>query len=882
MIRTSHRPAVGLLGLAVVACLAAVTPVAASPGAAAAAPAAVGGAEVDVEAGYHLVTAEGDVLAFGTADDDGDLVGVPLNGPVVDGAGSGSGEGYWLAASDGGVFAFGDARFLGSAGGLPLNQPIVGMAATASGRGYWLVASDGGVFSYGDARFHGSTGNLTLNSPVTDIEPTPTGEGYWLVAEDGGIFSYGDAAFHGSLGAQPIDSPVVGMAADSDGGGYWLARADGSIAAFGSAPDLPGIGLREPAVAVVRNAVGTGFWLTTRIGEVYAAGDADVVGSNAGGSVAAAAVELATPVVGIFPEASGQFELTVLHNNDGESQLVDAGGDNAEFGGIAAFAAVVERLRDDVLVGNDEGTILLSSGDNFLAGTELAASFAKGVPWYDTIALRRIGYDAMAIGNHEFDFGPERLAQFIEGFEGSVPFLSANLDVSGAPELAALADDGDIAASTVVVVNGRQVGVVGATTPLLASISTPGAVEVDADVAGTVQAEVDELTDAGIGIVILISHLQDVDQDRALIAGLSGVDIAIAGGGDELLANEGDLLLPDDMVDPALPYPLIETDADGELVPVVTTAGNYTYVGRLVATFDADGEVVSIGDESGPVRVVTGTQPDAVEPDPFLLDAVVAPVEEFSADLADNVIATSEVTFENRRGDTFGTEPAGKRTQETNLGNLIADAFVWQAETAVAENPGTYPDITLDDPVVAVQNGGGMREDVIYGPTPPWDVTEKDTFDILPFGNFAVVLQDITAVELKALFESAYESLPDSSGGFLQVSSGLQVSVDLGQPAGSRVRSIVVDADGSATTVVSGGAVTVPSFEVDLVVNSFTAAGGDDLPLPAGSEPFSLGFTGQQVLANYLQDPDGLNGTVTSARYPEVPLGGGTRILITP
>ena len=105
---------------------------------------------------------------------------------------------------------------------------------------------------------------------------------------------------------------------------------------------------------------------------------------------------------------------------------------------------------------------------------------------------------------------------------------------------------------------------------------------------------------------------------RALVPMLRDVDVAIAGGGDELLANEGDLLVPGDAVsvDPVtglpLPYPLVATDRTGAAVPIVTTAGDYKYVGRLVVDFDSSGRVLATGAGSGPVRV-SGVAPDAVE-----------------------------------------------------------------------------------------------------------------------------------------------------------------------------------------------------------------------------------------------------------------------------
>jgi len=204
--------------------------------------------------GYRLVEANGGVISYGDATNEGSLAGSTLNAPIVGMATTPSGNGYWLVASDGGVFAYGDATYYGSHGGSPLNEPIVGIAATPSGKGYWLVAADGGVFSYGDASFHGSHGGSPLNKPIVGIAATTNGNGYWLVASDGGIFSYGDATFHGSHGGSPLNEPIVGIKVTPSGNGYWLAAADGGIFSYGDAPYYGSLGggksLSAPVVGI--------------------------------------------------------------------------------------------------------------------------------------------------------------------------------------------------------------------------------------------------------------------------------------------------------------------------------------------------------------------------------------------------------------------------------------------------------------------------------------------------------------------------------------------------------------------------------------------------------------------------------------------------------
>jgi 5'-nucleotidase len=563
-----------------------------------------------------------------------------------------------------------------------------------------------------------------------------------------------------------------------------------------------------------------------------------------------------------------KFRLTVLHNNDGESQLINAGSGLEDFGGIARFATQVRKLRIRALVGPPvvdgyrikRPAILLSSGDNFLSGPEFSASLAKGIPFYDTIALDKIGYDAFAIGNHELDFGPDVLADFIEGFRRfrSGPFLSANLDYSNEPVLQTFVDRGKIAKSRVLFRKVRWIGVVGATTADLRFISSPRDVIVN-QVQPAVQAEVNALEASGVNIIILISHLQSVNEDIALLSQLKGVDIAIAGGGDEVLANADDLLVPGDTS--VGPYPIVAAGADGVEVPVVTTAGNYKYVGRLIVDFDRDGQVIGWDEHSGPVRVAGGNNPDAVNPNRFIQKKVVDPVAMAVAELDQNVIGSSNVALDGRRSQV--------RTVETNEGNLIADALFWQATQLAADFGVQAPDVSL-------QNGGGIRNDDFRG---PGDLTELDTFDILPFSNFVTIIPDIPREQFKEIMENAVSRVEDVSGRFAQVSGFTMVwdpngttqvldadcNVDV---VGSRVLEIQL-ADG--TPIVTGG-VVVDSSALNIATIDFLARSGDQYPY-RGAPFTSVGVTYQQALANYISD--GLGGSITAADYPE---GGEGRI----
>ena len=567
-------------------------------------------------------------------------------------------------------------------------------------------------------------------------------------------------------------------------------------------------------------------------------------------------------------DAAGGLRLALLHNSDGESQLINAGSGQEGFGGVARFASVVERARAQAAA-DGYASLLVSSGDNFLAGPEYNASVENGT-FYDAIALGAIGYDALAIGNHEFDFGPDVLAAFVETYyderlggtdlddadAGDLrQFVSANLVFDREPALARLAAADAIASRRVVTVDGTRVGIIGATTPALRTISSPQDVIVLQDVAQLVQDQIDVLRGQGVGVIVLISHLQGIDQDVALVSQLRGLDIAVAGGGDNLLANADDLLIPGDQAQGA--YPLLATDADGATVPVVSTDGGYTYLGRLEVTFDAQGRITAISDDSGPIRVASTAVADGVEPDADLVARVVEPVQAYVASLG-RVIGTSEVPLNADRNRI--------RFQETNLGNLVADAFLATAED-LADDFGTEP---AD---VAIANGGGIRASIRPGDgvALPFGITELNTFDVLPFGNIVVVSDPIRPEVFQGILENGYSRFTSRDGGggtgrFLQI-AGFSVVVDSTRDGGNRVVSATLD-DG--TRIIDGFEVVSGAPSVRVATADFTFRGGDEFDFGDAGQT-ALGVTYQQALAFYIEDA--LGGKVTAAAYPEGGLG---------
>jgi 5'-nucleotidase len=502
---------------------------------------------------------------------------------------------------------------------------------------------------------------------------------------------------------------------------------------------------------------------------------------------------------------------------------------------------------------------MVSTGDNFLSGAEWNASLEHGIPFYDAVAMELIGYDAITLGNHDFDFGPDVLRDFILSFSNPL-FLSANLDFRLESGLQELVDAGGIAKSTVVVTGGRSIGIIGATTEDLPFLSSPRNVKVE-QVAGAVQAQVNKLLSLNVNIIVLVSHLSGLEEDLKLIPLLHGIDVVVSGGGSELLANKGALLIPGDEDAVMGSYPQYATDAAGRRIPVVTCPGGYRYLGRFVAVFDILGNLVKVLDsQSGPHRV-SGVPPDAVAGDPLVMEMVTEPVRQAVDGLASQIVGFSQVELDGARSRI--------RKEETNLGDLMADAILWQARQ-VAKAFG------VPSADVALQNGGGIRNNDIRG---PGEISKKDTFDIAPFSSFVTLVPHIPRDQFKDILENAYSAVASSSGRFAQI-SGFEMVVDLAQEArdpdnpegqpGHRVRDVALN-DG--TMIVMDG-IVFPGPALNVATLDFLAGGGDQYPFEDASYT-QLGVPYQQALSNYVAQ--GLDGVIGADQYPT---GGDGRIVM--
>lgn len=553
--------------------------------------------------------------------------------------------------------------------------------------------------------------------------------------------------------------------------------------------------------------------------------------------------------------------LYLLHTADMEAELVST---QPGVGGIGRFRSLVEAL----LRRGGAQSLFVAAGDTFMPGPALQV-------WLDgenatAVANASLGLHASALGNHEFDLGESFLAEMIA--QAPFPYLTATIDFVEGP-LAPLAVPVPLDAEAPWLehypgrllprgkrcagilretqggprCDGLVVGLIGATTETLASVASiapTGARSVDSfeAVLERVQEQADALAAEGIDVVILLSHLQDVRKEIALVeGGLRGVDVIVAGGGDDRLASREHRLLPGDEAAAVCAkedgcFPIVRAGGDGKAVLIVSAEGQYRYLGLLELGFDGEGAIVELGPGSRPWPVdersaeVLGATPHE------RTRALEERVREATAPLLEE-IARATVFLNGEREDV--------RNEQTNLGDLSADSIAWAARELAGEGA---PPIDF-----ALRNGGGIRASI--GSVDQRTLERKggpirllDIEAALRFDN-AIVVMKTTHRALKETLEAALRGVGTTRGHFPQVSAEVslvydpagveQVQPDGGgaiERPGQRVIELSLRGEGRAPLViVREGRLLTPDQPVRIAIPDYLARGGDGY-FPVGGD----------------------------------------------
>jgi 5'-nucleotidase / UDP-sugar diphosphatase len=403
--------------------------------------------------------------------------------------------------------------------------------------------------------------------------------------------------------------------------------------------------------------------------------------------------------------------LTVLHTNDTHASLND----------IGRRAAVVKEIRDER---GKDNVLLVDSGDVFSGSLYFTLAQGQADLWF----MKYMGYEAMGLGNHEFDKGPGVLADFVD--QAGFPVLCANFDFSQEKALA-----GKISPWTVLRKGTQKYGIFGLTTEQTNEISSPGKNIVISDAVQSAEGVVAALKDQGINKIIALSQL-GWEKDLELAQKVKDIDVIVGGHSNTVPGS----------------YPAIIEDS-GAPTLVVQAGGQGKYLGDLNLSFDQNG-IIKAWDKS---RLITIDE--TIKPDPVCVSKLAEYQKPIDVMLS-TLIGKTLVKLDGDKNNV--------RAMETNLGDLITDAMLSKS------NPPAS---------IAIINGGAIRSSV-----PAGNISLGQVLEILPYGNYLVSIE-LSGQQIIDSLENGVSQVDQLAGRFPQV-AGMRYSWDPQSPAGSRIISV--------------------------------------------------------------------------------------------
>ena len=511
-------------------------------------------------------------------------------------------------------------------------------------------------------------------------------------------------------------------------------------------------------------------------------------------------------------------DIVLVHTNDVHGRIVEEKGrdKNTSVVGDAKLATVIENERAK----KDQTTVVLDAGDAF-QGLPISNS-TKGEARAEI--LNKINYDAMAVGNHEFDFGLDEAKKYKEILK--FPLLSANTYVNGARLFEA---------STIIDkdknVKGDEVVVIGVTTPETSTKTHPKNVQ-------------------GVTFKDPIPEVLNVVKEIQAKAKTTGDDYKTY----VVLAHLGvDTTTPDawrgsTLVDELSKSPLLKgkrvvvIDGHSHTVESKTYGDNVTY--NQTGSYLNNIGKVTLKPNSllGTPSLIKASETTNVTPNAEVKKLVDQIKEKYDAENAVVVVKNSPVELSGTRENV--------RVRETNLGNVVADSLYEYGQTGFKNKAD-----------IAVTNGGGLRETIAKDKP----ITKGSVIAVLPFGN-TISQISVTGKDVLAMFEKSLGSilqvdkagktvldengqpLLEPSGGFLHV-SGAKVYYDTNLPSGKRVLRVEVKNHDT-------GAYDKLDLNKTyyLTTNDFLAAGGDGYTMLGGAR--EEGPSMDEAFKNYLEKAD--------------------------
>ena len=496
----------------------------------------------------------------------------------------------------------------------------------------------------------------------------------------------------------------------------------------------------------------------------------------------------------------------ILHTNDVHGAIQD-------YAKVAALKADYEARGADVY--------LVDAGD-FSQGS-VYVSLNKGA---DAVTmLNAVGYDYVTLGNHEFDYGAQQLADNLKN--ANFDILCSNvLDADGDPAA-------DEAVTSEVEGSGLKIGFFGLATPETKTKANPALIKGLTFLSGEAlykcaQENIDWLKGQNVDVIICLTHL-GVDKESQpntsydLYKNTTGIDFIIDGHSHTVMTKGPN----------GEPIQSTGTALANVGVIIIDNATKKIEENKLVPIWHTEKK----DDKS--VTVYDYTKEDA---------AVAAAAKA----IMDPIDAAYGEVFAKSAVDLNGAKAPGNRTEETNLGDLITDAMMWAIKTKA-------PSVDMTN-AVAITNGGGIRATINKG-----DITKKDINTVLPFGNTLAVVYVKGSELLEALEASTY-CTPEAVGGFPQF-AGMEVELNIAPKYDKNAKEYPGSeyfgpkSINRITIKSVNGKAFDPNATYAVITNNFMAAGGDTYyAFAAAKEQFDTGLPLDEILMEYITTE--LNGVV--------------------
>lgn len=492
-------------------------------------------------------------------------------------------------------------------------------------------------------------------------------------------------------------------------------------------------------------------------------------------------------------DLSGQ--LVVLHTNDSHGRIKEDGTSM----GMSAVKYLANRYENA-----GASVLILDAGDTLHGLPIVTASRGESA----VNVMNAVGYSAMAPGNHDFNYGYEHILELEE--EMNFPVLAANVTYE--------ADGSLVFGDHIVITCGEYtIGVFGMATPETVTKTNPNNVvglDFNEDnLAGIAQAQCDELKELGCDIIICLAHLgDDVSstpyRSTDVLEQVTDIDLWVDGHSHSVLNDDGEAHLVNGTL-------VASTGEYTKNIGVVTYDGaefdaGLVHYADLCNTYEQDGEIIT---------EFYGYDPE--------ITALVQNYYDEMMEFYSEVVGHTDVLLNGTREFV--------RTQETNLGDLAADAIL-----AAAPNAD-----------FALTNGGGIRANIEIG-----DITRYDLFTVFPFGNMVATVE-LTGAQIVYILEAATHACPGIDGAFPQVSgitfeihTYIEYEGEYANPTnpGSRIQNVCIN----------GEPIDLDATYV-MATNDFLAAGGDTYAILAENFENSgilIGINLEDALINYIQNID--------------------------